>query len=403
MKKLLILISVFYFSCQSDEELKTGPILTIELEGGPTQEGFRSFYSVKGEGGEDIDFGELRPGRTLVSNDSYDGEKIAVTFFTTVPFTFSSAESFLDIPVGQVIKFKRVGSNSPVSNNTATVKFENFPEDFDRVILTNISNSDSFKPVSLGHGRDLFFDFNSNDPFTVVVFVPLDGPPEYQTLNMTNNITIDGSNNSLMENENLIPLSNIIGDSAYYSFNVSGLPQGFSNAFPRYSLGSKYFERIESNMLKFYTPRLFDNHFVSLDIHAEESLYRQFSFGDIPETFHFLDVDVHIDTTFINHNIDLSTTEDLTFVSSHWRSNIGQEALIWNITSPPIVVNDYAVEQIPELIKNSIDGLRRLENLRLIRVKNTVVDDLSYASWLEKQWDGNGSLDLMTVEKSVSF
>lgn len=390
-------------SCQSDEEIDTDLfILTIEVKNGAIPDGVRLFYSIKGESGEDIKSGELHNGRFFISDETYNGNKVAITFFTIWPFFQNTVQSYLDVPIGEVVTFN--GRNaSPSTTISRSIKFEGFTTDFKQISLSQNKNLKIIKPKSIIENESLSFDFDSNDPFTFLALIPTEGRWEYQTFDINEMTTIVGRTNLPMENEHAISIPDALEKTFKYNLGLRGFIGEASPMSNSYYINNEFYATFSSNILKFYTPSIFDNYALSLAVQTENTSFNQLTIGEIPNEFTFLDASFEVDSIFENQGIKVNSFDELTYTNSTWRYNNGLTPLIWSIYSPQSPEGGYLIHEIPESITTETDQLNSIDLLEISSVRAVKIDNTNYSEWVVPLLNSNKNFDSKIIEKRISF
>ncbi|MBQ4822325.1 hypothetical protein [Aquimarina sp. MMG016] len=390
MKKFLLVFLVLISGCTSPDNTatiipNTDTILTIFVENDVVSlDKYRMFYSVKGINGEDLGFGELLNSDTIeLKNLSYTGEKIAVTIFSVSENTINTirVRSYLDVSLGKSITLY---NNIPFQDSTTSLKINNFPTDFDEII---IARSGHFSPANFIFEEPISYQFLEVLPFTCITTNLSNDKPQYQTLNLESNSDqiIDLNNNIAMENEHTITSTIESIGNLEYAIRLHGLQDNNLTSFNDYVLYRDFDPKIVSNKMEVYTPSVFQDFKLILTAKSDNTSYIQRTVGEIPTTFDFINPQITVNnSTFENMSIS-STGSNVSYINSLWKWNpIDSNGITWEVISPASINTDYRIYEIPDFILQEVDSLRDSEPLSLISVSSVYADDLEYSQVIDK-------------------
>ena len=220
MKKTLLLpLILIIYSCSSDEttpEVFDGPIINIVTQANSIPDDSQIFYSVKGEDGSDIAFGELLNASALtIENDEYQSRTIALTLF--VPRTNSVLPqilSYVGIERGKTYTFPDRRPNNAVTN-TAPVQFANF-SDFESIRLLQPGRNSSISS-GISENTPISHTYYDDSPIYLIAKPSFQDRFQYQVFDWEAGVSkqLNSADNIDFENENVLDVNTPFSDPQF--------------------------------------------------------------------------------------------------------------------------------------------------------------------------------------------
>ncbi|MEL7002503.1 MAG: hypothetical protein AAFN93_07180 [Bacteroidota bacterium] len=369
MKRYLWLIAILLLACESDDVEQTPRILVVlSVDSNNIRQDERLFYSVKGESGEDISFGELMNSEQLVvTDDSYTGEKIALTLFRHfLNNNIVIVNSYLDLSPGESVILDNFVTPRPIPETTGNYKFVNLPSSFDLFLMSSPGIRQEGVGGQLVDGDVISFPTGEDFPISLFSFFPNQGIPQYQEVRLspTEETTIDIEQNINMENTYFIEssLNNLVDFDIQFTLKAN--LEGQSTSLIGYSVYNS--NRITPNVNGFnvYSPSLFNSFVATIDVRQDDLLYRQATIGDMPDRFDFIDTDINVtNNSFNNFNFSVVNSSEISSIEARWSAFDNGVAISWEVHGKETLLNDFELEDIPELISSQISPLSILSSL----------------------------------------
>ncbi|KAA1243119.1 hypothetical protein [Aquimarina sp. RZ0] len=385
MKKAFLCLLILIIGCNPSDDITipdSNIIFTIDIENNAIFSGTRLFYSIKGEDGEDLAYGELFNSDKLEIKDlSYTGEKIAVTTFTVSEYS-AAAKSYLDIPIGKSITLVNA---APFPDSSTKLTVNNFPTDFNRIVL---ARSGAFSPANFILDFTFTYQFYENLPLLCVTTITSsNNTPKFQTLNLENNSdqVIDLNNSIPMENiHNIFSKPSLTGDFDY-AIALTGIKKDSLNPIGDYILYSDLDPGTITDTIQAYTPSDFQYFKLKLTAKQDNNIYTQHTNGKIPTMFDFIDPKININnSTFENMSIS-STENNISYLYSSWKWNTKDlKKITWEIISEEIMDTKYKIQEIPDAILQKVGSLKDSKFLSLTSVSSVNTNNLEYTQIIDK-------------------
>lgn len=404
MKKILFVLLVIATACGSDdgEPQVSRTLLQIELSSDAIADGNRWFYSLKGEGGVQLNSGELFNSDQLMIEDAeYTGETIAATIYQYFGdadrFTVSS---YLEIPEGKVLTL--TGNTFKVSDISAEVSFENLPESFDQVVISGQNTVADIIPGVLFDGEVFDFPFYEQAPLTLFSTIPNFGRAEYQadTLNPDQPTVVDFNFNIPMENSHVVvpDVPNLVFEVNRISLSgaqVTPDGEGFYRIYNTYDFGST------QGPFTLYSPQIFSKFLTTAILVTDEANYIQSTIGNIPSTINIIDPEIITNNTnFESRELSFSEVDQISYTTSKW---VNGNSLFWIVNSPAVSTHDYDIHVAPMELSNEFSQLNQTGNLELSSVRATQLNNQTYEESLDDLFLIDRGAEKTELYKQISF